>query len=88
MSIIRSVDLIYVMKDKDHIPSLLGRHKTSNKVFCVYAGLHFTHKHEGPTSYKIFSPLSSVQRFRHHRKECFLAFLPNLNSFWFSPYTI
>lgn len=50
---IKSVDLIYVMKDKDHIPNLLGRCKNSNKVFCVYTGLHFTHKHERPVSYKI-----------------------------------
>lgn len=75
-SIIRSVDLIYVMRDNDHIPNLPGRRKNSNKVFCVYTGLHFTHKHEGPMSYKIFPPLQ-CSAFQRSQDKCFLAFLPN-----------
>lgn len=77
-SIIRSVDLIYVMKDNNHIPNLLGRCKNSNKIFCVHTGLHFTHKHEGPMSHKRFPPPTlQCSAFQRSEEKSSLAFLPN-----------
>lgn len=88
-SIIRNVDVINVMKDNNHIPSLLGRRKNSIKISCVYIGLLFTHKYEGPVSHKISLPSSSVQCFKDHSKSAFLHFCQvNLNTFWVSSYTI